>query len=326
MKKTPLLSICIPTWNRWYSLQHTLKSIIDYDEFKSWDVEIVISDNASIDETEWEIKKMCVKWKNIKYYRNNKNVWAMENINKAYSLWSWKYLWCLSSHTKVNHWSLARILSLLARFQPVLLINFPWNSIYFSSYRDNNFKKDYNIYIFDNMVNYFNYLWNQLLYDKKSFDLTNQLFSNMWCPIMDKNYYNGTIKDIIIDRWNDFFNSHNFIHLFTAYYNGWEKKVVLNNIPAFCLVDINIDNEVNELKTNWSRKDRIYMEDIHVFTEYIRNKYYCDNNVLLFLKKLDSFWTKLYYVSNIPFIDSLKKLFSKELRAKVRDFFANPKF
>jgi glycosyltransferase involved in cell wall biosynthesis len=34
-KKQPILSICIPTWNRWYALQHTLKSIIDQDDFKS---------------------------------------------------------------------------------------------------------------------------------------------------------------------------------------------------------------------------------------------------------------------------------------------------
>ena len=39
---------------------------MDQDEFKSWDVEIVISDNASTDETEVEIEKLCNKYRNIK--------------------------------------------------------------------------------------------------------------------------------------------------------------------------------------------------------------------------------------------------------------------
>ena len=320
--KKPLISICIPTWNRWYSLQHTLKSIVEQDEFASWDVEIIISDNASTDETENEIKKLCVNWTNIKYYKNKNNIWAMQNINKSYSLWTWKYLRCLSSHTKVNHLSLKRIFELLTEFEPVLLMNLLWK-INFSFYENRYFLKNYNMYLFDNMVHYFNYLWDQYVYDKKSFSITNNLFSNVWSLIIKKSYYDKAKCDIIIDKWNQFFNYNNFIHLFTAYYNGWKKRVLLNIVPAFSGVSIDINDEAKEIMTQRNRKEKIYKKDAHNFTKYIRNKYYCSNNFLSFLKKFDCFWTKLYLVNNVPFIDLLKKFFNKELRAKIWNFIGN---
>lgn len=48
----PLLSICIPTYNRSTYLRESIESIIHQSEFISGDVEIVISDNASTDNTE----------------------------------------------------------------------------------------------------------------------------------------------------------------------------------------------------------------------------------------------------------------------------------
>jgi glycosyltransferase involved in cell wall biosynthesis len=102
--KQPILSICIPTWNRRYALQHTLKSIIDQDEFKSWNVEIVISDNASTDETEVEVWKLRKKYKNIRYFRNKENIWGNPNINKALSLREGVYLWLLGSDSLITNW------------------------------------------------------------------------------------------------------------------------------------------------------------------------------------------------------------------------------
>lgn len=53
----PLLSICIPTYNRSQYLKETIDSIIGQEEFKSENVEIVISDNCSTDDTEIVCKK-----------------------------------------------------------------------------------------------------------------------------------------------------------------------------------------------------------------------------------------------------------------------------
>lgn len=70
----PLLSICIPTYNRSQYLKKTIDSIICQEEFKSENVEIVISDNCSTDDTEIVCKKYTEQYENIKYFKNQENV------------------------------------------------------------------------------------------------------------------------------------------------------------------------------------------------------------------------------------------------------------
>lgn len=70
----PILSICIPTYNRSVYLEKSIASIIKTDEFKEGKIEIVISDNCSADNTEELAKHYISKHKNIKYYKNDKNV------------------------------------------------------------------------------------------------------------------------------------------------------------------------------------------------------------------------------------------------------------
>lgn len=69
----PLVSICIPTYNRADCLRKTIESIICQSEFISGIVEIVISDNASSDNT----MEVCAKYNhysNFHYFRNKDNV------------------------------------------------------------------------------------------------------------------------------------------------------------------------------------------------------------------------------------------------------------
>ena len=70
----PLLSICIPTYNRSKYLKKTLESIINQEEFKPENVEIVISDNCSTDDTEIVCREYSERYENIKYFRNTENI------------------------------------------------------------------------------------------------------------------------------------------------------------------------------------------------------------------------------------------------------------
>ena len=70
----PLLSICIPTYNRAEYLKNSIESIICQDEFKNKQVEIVIADNASTDNTESVARPYAQRYENIFYYRNEKNI------------------------------------------------------------------------------------------------------------------------------------------------------------------------------------------------------------------------------------------------------------
>ena len=70
----PLISICIPTYNRAKYLKKSIDSIIGQPEFQNGEVEIVISDNASTDGTEELGQKYVAEYENIIYFRNPQNI------------------------------------------------------------------------------------------------------------------------------------------------------------------------------------------------------------------------------------------------------------
>lgn len=70
----PLLSICIPTYNRAEYLVESIESIIHQAEFKNKQVEIIIADNASTDNTKDVVKQYVDLYDNIHYYRNDENI------------------------------------------------------------------------------------------------------------------------------------------------------------------------------------------------------------------------------------------------------------
>ena len=74
MSERPLLSICIPTYNRAEYLAKSLDSLICLPEFNTSEVEVVISDNASTDNTQKIVKIYTDRYNTIHYYRNEENI------------------------------------------------------------------------------------------------------------------------------------------------------------------------------------------------------------------------------------------------------------
>lgn len=70
----PLLSICIPTYNRSKYLKNSIESIICQQEFLDGRVEIVVSDNASEDDTYSAVKAYTDRYQNVFYHRNRENI------------------------------------------------------------------------------------------------------------------------------------------------------------------------------------------------------------------------------------------------------------
>ena len=68
-EKLPLVSICIPTYNRKDYLKACIESLLDQEAFKKEHVEIVISDNASTDGTEDMCRQYAGKYCNLIYHR-----------------------------------------------------------------------------------------------------------------------------------------------------------------------------------------------------------------------------------------------------------------
>ena len=94
MKTIPILSICIPTFNRSVLLQDCLESIILSmgSNFTSNEVEIIISDNCSTDNTSEIAIEFSKKFSFIKYFKNEHNVLDL-NFFLAAKRSKGKYIW-----------------------------------------------------------------------------------------------------------------------------------------------------------------------------------------------------------------------------------------
>lgn len=73
------VSLIIPTYNRALYIEEALKSCL-YQDYSN--IEIIISDNASTDNT-YQIIKPYIKDNRVKYYRNNINIGMVANWRKA---------------------------------------------------------------------------------------------------------------------------------------------------------------------------------------------------------------------------------------------------
>jgi glycosyltransferase involved in cell wall biosynthesis len=84
----PKVSIAIPVYNGEAFLEHAINSVIQQD-FR--DIQVIICDNASNDQTQAISQLLAARHANIKYHRNSENIGAGPNFNKAFSLCTGKY-------------------------------------------------------------------------------------------------------------------------------------------------------------------------------------------------------------------------------------------
>lgn len=93
INKQPLLSICIPTWNRSNILALSLKSftkqIVGIDKNE---IELYVSDNCSDDDTEKIVNDFIADGLPITYNRNENNIGAAGNFVKCMQWASGKYI------------------------------------------------------------------------------------------------------------------------------------------------------------------------------------------------------------------------------------------
>ncbi|WP_028545629.1 glycosyltransferase [Paenibacillus taiwanensis] len=78
-KRPPLLSICIPTYNRSANLDRCLGAILNQLK-EDAPVEVLVSDNASTDDTAEVVQRYATRYPCLKYFRNNVNIGADRNI------------------------------------------------------------------------------------------------------------------------------------------------------------------------------------------------------------------------------------------------------
>ncbi len=111
----PLLSICIPTYNRANYLKECLDSIVcqfdDKDVFNQ--IEVVISDNASEDNTKELVEEYQKKFSNIRYFRNKENLGFDLNVDIVLDKAEGSFCWTLSDDERLKKGALNFILEII---------------------------------------------------------------------------------------------------------------------------------------------------------------------------------------------------------------------
>lgn len=104
------LSILIPTYNRAEYLKECLNSIIN--SYKNNDIEILVSDNCSDDETELVIKNYSSDSR-LKYSRHKENIGAESNILSLLGKATGKYIVLLTDDDRIESQAISEIIKLI---------------------------------------------------------------------------------------------------------------------------------------------------------------------------------------------------------------------
>jgi abequosyltransferase len=115
MKNKPILSICIPTYNRATFLPVCLQSIVE--QFKNPEflekVEVVVADNGSSDNTTEVVKNFTTKFFNISYFKHQNNLGYDRNALFLVSKAQGNYVWIIGDDDAYFNYAFAHILPIL---------------------------------------------------------------------------------------------------------------------------------------------------------------------------------------------------------------------
>lgn len=112
-EKMPLLSICIPSYNRAELLRSTLSAVVpQVRDFKD-DVELVVSDNCSVDHTKAVVDSFMESCP-ISYHRNNDNLGPGRNIALLIGkLARGEYCWIIGDDDTICEGGVGKIVEIL---------------------------------------------------------------------------------------------------------------------------------------------------------------------------------------------------------------------
>ena len=115
----PKLSICIPTYNRVTFLKECLQSVLPQSYDKP--VEIIISDNASIDGTNKLVINLLTQYSNLKYFKNKENLGYAYNQMRSFELANGEYTAILCDDDLYLDGQVDRILKIISEQKYALI-------------------------------------------------------------------------------------------------------------------------------------------------------------------------------------------------------------
>ncbi len=127
----PLLTIAIPTYNRAWCLRELLPVLAGELKDESR-VELIISDNASPDETPSVVQDFVERGLRVRYIRNDQNIGPDANFLQCFEQARGKYVWIFSDDDLIVPGGLAKILSYCetAEYDLIWVSNYPFANLH----------------------------------------------------------------------------------------------------------------------------------------------------------------------------------------------------
>jgi len=132
----PILSICIPTYNRAAYLRQCLDSILSSVNGFEKDIEIIISDNASQDETNKVVSEYQSRHSFIHYHKNETNV-LEKNFYIAASLAKGEYVWIFGDDDLIEPHAVGKVLKKIEENYNLVICNYSlWSNDFLKVIRE----------------------------------------------------------------------------------------------------------------------------------------------------------------------------------------------
>lgn len=128
MKKDPLLTIAIPTYNRSETLERIIRQL-QKEEYQ--DFILLISDDQSPDKTGKMVKKYQKTMRNLVYHHNESNLGFSGNVCKLYELATTRYIWFVCDDDTILPNAAKEVTFALRKYEPVVAVfNTKWTNAY----------------------------------------------------------------------------------------------------------------------------------------------------------------------------------------------------
>jgi len=207
MKKMnyPVLSICIATYNRCEFISQTLDSIVW--QINKLNVEIIIVDGASTDNTEDIVRDFIIRYPQIRYIKLQRKGGVDQDYAKAVEFATGKMCWLFTDDDLLRPYLLEKIVNYCKLNYSLIILN--------SEVRNISLEKK---------------LTDRMLKIKNDLILNGNELNNLFTNVIP---YISFIGAIIINRfeWNernkeDYFNSE-FIHVGVIFQNVFKNKILI---------------------------------------------------------------------------------------------------
>lgn len=251
-----ILSICIPTFNRASHLERCLQSIVE-QVGNSNEVEVVISDNVSEDNTQALSEEYARKFENVKYFRNETNIGGDRNFLQVLKLGKGRYLKLLNDYAQFKDGCVLKMVEIVKKYSENKEILFFANGASYLKKKDFFYSKDLDEFLrvcsfnsqWISTIGFWNDDFNTMMsyyqFKTKSFFQTELLFENF---NLGKKAVTYTRQILIFSHVHNKTTANNF---FDTFINSYFNNIIEGLRKEKRISESTYKKEKNRFFTEW---------------------------------------------------------------------------